>query len=97
MDKDRCLPPPLPPLQTEDGLTCRANDANAGFPSLFLQILLGNDIIPPGMKKHYAKEEMEAPTARQAATQHTIKEEEVDMCTDRNDRGSCHTHCIQPE
>ena len=53
--KDRCLPPLLPLLQTEDGPTCRANDANAGFPSLFLQILIGNDVIPPGMRKHYAK------------------------------------------
>ena len=53
--KDRFLPPPLPLLQTEDGLTCRANDVNAGFPSLFLQMLLGNDVIPPGMKRRYAK------------------------------------------
>uniref|UniRef100_UPI00358F8CD5 uncharacterized protein n=1 Tax=Myxine glutinosa TaxID=7769 RepID=UPI00358F8CD5 len=53
--KERFLPPPLPLLQTEDGLQCCPDDGNAQFPSLFVHLVIGNGVIPARAKKKFAK------------------------------------------
>ena len=53
--RNRFIPPPLPLLQTDDGLVCRPDEVNSRFPSLFVQLILDSDVLSPGAMKRHAK------------------------------------------
>ena len=53
--KQQFLPPPLPLVQTEDGLQCKIDDGNAQYPSLFVALALDKCMLPPRAHKLFPK------------------------------------------
>lgn len=53
--KERFLPPPLPLLQTTDGLCSAVDDSNAQFSSLFINLALGKSVLPTRATRRFPK------------------------------------------
>ena len=49
------LPPPLPLVQSADGLQCKIDDGNAQYPSLFVTLALNKSVLPPRALKQFPK------------------------------------------
>ena len=52
---DRFLPPPMPIVQTIDGLQWGPNEKNATYASLYQAMLLGKNLAPPRAKRRFPK------------------------------------------
>ena len=53
--KDRFLQPPLPLVQTSDGLKCSLDDCHVSYPSLFVNMALDKSVLPSRALKKFPK------------------------------------------